>query len=623
MPDKDDLKDKGLSLLYTADDGPTCDPTVPCTLTMEHPLQKDTWHMRSFIFATEEDTHLASNMFKPNMFESTGGPPKGLVVPTVTQAIPAVSAAVSAPKAPKAALAKVAPAAPTKAPEAAPAQKQTTGASKGVVIWEIACCSVLEQVVPFHCEYEECVVLRENHDNTCNVRLGDGTVCDSVPWRFLRKATPINGGGRTRAQTGREAKAAAATASAPPDATSQGATSQNSDAATNATQVPTNATQVATNATQVAATVATTLSTTLSPSPADASTQLLHPTQDNRAYYNPSNGLSDLAPAIKNGVCKALPSISQWRGCWAHTWRATMANRGKLKDSSKESVDLLFTDISYVHEIVWEPLRETLVPMLLAKWVELGEGSIAEYLAQHILVHRFSRCHSTPGKPTDTNTLEGMNRVLKGVDMFNTVEGLGTVLANMGPLLSRMSSSSRAFAHLPCVTQKNWMGAQELLNSGIMHLSFTRTGGSFILPSKELLKHIPKSLTTMGERKNYVKTWANEYKGLSKNPSGYKKLHDKSWGFDEVVDMAFSFWTVTPIPEEHPKCAELRGVGILYTCTCPTFQHYFTCKHVLAVAVHNKQVVVPTVFNSDFVGKRKAPAGASLSKRGKCLKIDD
>ncbi len=32
---------------------------------------------------------------------------------------------------------------------------------------------------------------------------------------------------------------------------------------------------------------------------------------------------------------------------------------------------------------------------------------------------------------------------------------------------------------------------------------------------------------------------------------------------------------------------------------------------------------VPLRFNANHVGKRKAPAGASLTKRSRCLEVDD
>lgn len=39
--------------------------------------------------------------------------------------------------------------------------------------------------------------------------------------------------------------------------------------------------------------------------------------------------------------------------------------------------------------------------LFVEKWNKRGEGDMVAYLTQHILPHRFSRCHSFPGKPTE------------------------------------------------------------------------------------------------------------------------------------------------------------------------------------------------------------------------------
>lgn len=132
----------------------------------------------------------------------------------------------------------------------------------------------------------------------------------------------------------------------------------------------------------------------------------------------------------------------------------------------------------------------------MQKWDKLGEDAMTAYLAQHILPHRFSRCHSFPGKPTDpcrvdacpagrsgsgwgplgvwgshplaclwlrplplrvplgcpeplnskpqdSNALEAINKVLKGQCYFDQVEGLGTVLEKMPDLVERFSKDAR------------------------------------------------------------------------------------------------------------------------------------------------------------------------------------
>ena len=50
----------------------------------------------------------------------------------------------------------------------------------------------------------------------------------------------------------------------------------------------------------------------------------------------------------------------------------------------------------------------------------------------------------------------------------------------------------------------------------------------------------------------------------------------------------------------------------------------YVVKHVLAWGLfRNPEIVkVPVRFSMETVGKRKAPAGASLTKRSKCLVVD-
>ena len=108
-----------------------------------------------------------------------------------------------------------------------------------------------------------------------------------------------------------------------------------------------------------------------------------------------------------------------------------------------------------------------------------------------------------------------------------------------------------------------------------------------------------------------------------KNPSSYHKLTNGEWDFAVLADMMFSFWLVTPVRADHRQRQALRDNGIAFTCNCPRFNHYHYCKHALAAGVHFGQVQVPLQFNTEPVGKRKAPAGASLTKRSRALSIDE
>ena len=82
-----------------------------------------------------------------------------------------------------------------------------------------------------------------------------------------------------------------------------------------------------------------------------------------------------------------------------------------------------------------------------------------------------------------------------------------------------------------------------------------------------------------------------------------------------------TFWFLSEIID-HPKTEVLRENGICFTCSCPQFNHYYSCKHSVALALHLNKIKVPVRFSTQVVGKRKAPAGASLSRRGHCLVID-
>ena len=180
---------------------------------------------------------------------------------------------------------------------------------------------------------------------------------------------------------------------------------------------------------------------------------------------------------------------------------------------------------------------------------------------------------------------------------------------------------------------------------------------------------------------------------MFKNPISYYKLTDGSWDFDTLMDMLFSFFVLTEIPDTHPKVSErlpyappsscaaaphrprvaaprpsrnllrgsqavvLKAAGITFKCSCPRFGHYHMCKHSIAMGIAtgkvlpcpatrpalpphhprspppsqprhlprlalSMQVCVPVNQDVRHVGKRKAPAGAKLAKRGKCLEID-
>jgi len=180
---------------------------------------------------------------------------------------------------------------------------------------------------------------------------------------------------------------------------------------------------------------------------------------------------------------------------------------------------------------------------------------------------------------------------------------------------------------VPKVNGTEWKKAQALVKRGWQKVGFRmKHNGTtrYVFPSTELLKdHLPEGVTKASDIITHLQTWAKEFILMFKRQRTYEKLFDGSWDFKLLCEMLNSFWILTPIPDEHPKAALLREVGIAYTCTCEPFLHYHVCKHCLAFGLSEGDVELPMRFSTAHVGKRKAPAGARSNKRSHCLSIDD
>ena len=107
---------------------------------------------------------------------------------------------------------------------------------------------------------------------------------------------------------------------------------------------------------------------------------------------------------------------------------------------------MLFADLAFLHETNVLELWPHAVRLFVEKWSSepLEETEMVKYLQKEILHRRFGRCHTGPGKPTDTNTLEAFNRVLKAEQNFGSVEGLANVVEKSILIEERMSRDYKA-----------------------------------------------------------------------------------------------------------------------------------------------------------------------------------
>ena len=275
--------------------------------------------------------------------------------------------------------------------------------------------------------------------------------------------------------------------------------------------------------------------------------------------------LTDCASALPNGMARAIPTINKSLDCWAHVWRFVLKSCLKvMKDSTKERVDMLFTDISFVHEIplifnlpIADLLKPNCIRLIDEKWMAIGESDLVDYLRKNVLWRKFSRCDSVPGKPTDTNTHEAMNRVLKSENHFNSVEGMGTVMVRSTQTGRRLSRDQRPFATVPVVSGKIWKRAQVLFNRGWQNLAYS-FGDRIIVPSEKLMDAIPEDLKTIGDKRTHISKWAKEFTAIMRNPGGYYKMQPGS---------ADSVWDVStpPLPSHVPLMSNTSTTSCLFS----------------------------------------------------------
>lgn len=345
--------------------------------------------------------------------------------------------------------------------------------------------------------------------------------------------------------------------------------------------------------------------------------------------------LSDMALAIPNGLLKSsLINLAacdmmeeQRRACWAHVWRAIGKQiMSKLVDKSDDNKSELYDDLSTYHELRLKNLKVGLGIMLVAKWsTAKKEPEVAQYLKEEYLEkHNFSRCDGMPGQPTDTNMLERKNLDLKGPNYFNSVEGAGTVIAQTPLLGERAFSNTLPMQFVPDVSLKLWKKAQRLLERGWSVLGTKYKDGTYVYPSEFMLENnMPKECDTVTKKRNHLQVWLTEFRELTKKGDKYMKMNNGDWDFDVAADMIMSFWQLKAVPKVHKHCEELKEVGICYICDCPQFNHYYACKHSIALGLHFGEIKVPTKCSVKTVGKRKAPGGASLRKRSRALEVDN
>jgi hypothetical protein len=339
--------------------------------------------------------------------------------------------------------------------------------------------------------------------------------------------------------------------------------------------------------------------------------------------YEVVRSMSDADQTLPNSVKQAFKHDDVVEGmCWVHVWRGTKANHKLLLTNTEERQKELYTDLAFIHHTTVPELVRAMLLKFDDKWrLKYGEIAMAEYVKKTWSTKLWQRAYSKAGDPTDNNTLESLNRVLKTDENFNTRNSIGHALPHALTVVYRRSRDTKPIMLAPPTKKKDWAKAQKLVDSKLFELAY-KMNDKLVIPSEKLMRTLPGK--TVAEMRQNIRVWISEYIHMMKNPGGYAKVHGpSSWEFDTLVDYAFSFWTIERIPTSHTSWAALAKEGIMYSCTCPEFTHYHKCKHVIGHAIFKSEKTVPALFSNLQIGDRKTQAGARLSHRGHCLMIDE
>ena len=127
-----------------------------------------------------------------------------------------------------------------------------------------------------------------------------------------------------------------------------------------------------------------------------------------------SRCMSDDAPALVNAMRAVFGDNVEALMCWVHVWRAVMAKCASLGVKDDKTKRTLFTDLAFIHNLVNVDLVTHALVKFDVKWrTTLGLPAVANYVKAQWAKKKWQRAYGAPGEPSDNNTIEAINRVLK------------------------------------------------------------------------------------------------------------------------------------------------------------------------------------------------------------------
>jgi hypothetical protein len=309
-------------------------------------------------------------------------------------------------------------------------------------------------------------------------------------------------------------------------------------------------------------------------------------------------GMADRAGAIANAFQKVFPGSPVFptiklAKCYFHVKKGLEDNSHRFKSSQHfaqfvadcKDIAGFDTEDQFVYalellKLKWQSREKDAVLWFFSQW---GSGNYRNWFSGF----------TTAGLPNTNNSLERFNGALKKYLTRKQRYSLSRLLVACQDELSYQSILSRKvdFATIPVLDRPRWIEAQIWAKNlqGKFLATKKPAEGCFFVPSSACLKLLTD--VTL----NSIRGAYDLYRSSVSPLEGEK--------FNSFVSRRQSFWKLQPV---HTPISPFG----FYSCNCPSYLQYATCKHALGLGILNNKFLVPPGWKGNMLedkGKRGRP----------------
>ena len=321
--------------------------------------------------------------------------------------------------------------------------------------------------------------------------------------------------------------------------------------------------------------------------------------------WKPAFGMADRAGAIANAFQEVFPGTEMFESiklakCYFHVKKGLEDNAHRFK--SRENFDQFVLDCKAISGFDTEEQFVHALDLLRIKWQSREKDAVVWFFSEWASENyrNWFSGFTTAGIPNTNNSVERFNGALKKYLTRKQRLSLSRLLVACQDELSYQSVLSRKgrFATVPTLDRSAWIDAQiwaKELQGKVLATKYPAEG-CFFVPSTSCLASLPNvSLSS-------IRSAYNDYRSSASPIQGEK--------FNAFVSRRQAFWKLTPVQRT------IFTFGV-YSCNCPYYLQYATCKHSLGLGLLHKHFAVPPQWKGNSVeerGKRGRPR-----KIGHCL----